>query len=108
MVAKRDCQKVLLRRPFTGIAVVGVARRADAFKRGSERWAAARDPPSQPFGQPTGVIYADMTLGGHAGPPRSRTKIHPTVVRERNSSWQVPTLHRVSISARGQSPRSPA
>ncbi len=45
MVARRDCQKVLLRRPFTGFGV-WLARPADAFNRDSHRWAAARDPPS--------------------------------------------------------------
>jgi hypothetical protein len=79
MIARRDCQKVLLRRPFTGFAV-WLAQPARSPSRHSERCAAARDPP-RALGHPSQVSLRDMTLGGHAGPPRSRTKIHPTGVR---------------------------
>jgi hypothetical protein len=43
MAARRDCQKVLLRRPFSGFAIWLAM---PAFNRDSERCAAARDPPS--------------------------------------------------------------
>jgi hypothetical protein len=77
MVARRDCQKVLLGRPFTGFAA---ARFARSRSRQSERWAKARAPPALRVSRAE-CRYADMTLGGHARPPRSRTKIHPTGVR---------------------------
>jgi hypothetical protein len=44
MVARRDCQKVLLRRPFTGIAA-WLAWLANTHGRAPVRGAAARDPP---------------------------------------------------------------
>ena len=43
MVARRDCQKVLLRRPFVGFAV-WLAWPAITRSRDSVPWAGARDP----------------------------------------------------------------
>jgi hypothetical protein len=106
MFPRRDCQKVLLRRPFTGLAL-WLAGAVDTRNRDSERWAAARDPPSEAVSRAVSR-YADMTLGGHAGPPRSQNQDPSDRSQERNSSWQVTTLHRVPICARGQCPRSPA
>ena len=59
MVARRDCQKVLLRRPFTGFAG-WLAWPANTHSRDSMRWTAARDPPSNIGSQPSRV-----SLGKH-------------------------------------------
>ena len=62
MVARRDCQKVLLCRPFTGFAV-WLAWPANTQGHASIRRAAARDPPSQTVSQPSRVSLRQHDAG---------------------------------------------
>jgi hypothetical protein len=62
MVARRDCQKVLLRRPFTGLAV-WLAWPANSYSRDSVRRARARDPPSNTGSQPSRVSLRQHDAG---------------------------------------------
>jgi hypothetical protein len=104
MIARRDCQKVLLRRPFTGFAI-RTARPANSCNRDAARWAAARDPPRR--NQPSRLPLRRHDTGRACRPAQVENQDPSDRSQERNSSWQLTTLHRLSISARGQIPRSP-